>query len=102
VLEHIGAGATSETIARELGLMQTTIKSHLAHIYKKTGSQNRVQAARYYLRHYAADTAQLTNLDDEIADIKVRIHELQPAVDEAQRLQQALEKLQAARRALES
>lgn len=98
VLEQIGAGETSETIARELGLTEGTIKAHLTSIYRKTGSQNRVQAARYYLRHYAsADAAQLSTLDDDIADVKARLHELQPAVEEAQRLRQALEALQAVR-----
>jgi hypothetical protein len=68
-----------------------------------TGSQNRVQAARYYLRHYgSADAAQLTNLEDDIADVKARLHELQPAVEEAQRLRDLLEALQAARSAFKA
>jgi DNA-binding NarL/FixJ family response regulator len=98
VLELVGAGDTTEAITRELGVSEATVKTHLTSIYKKTGSQNRIQAARYYLRHYGtAAAAHLTNFDDDIADIKARLHELQPALEEAQRLHQALEALQAAR-----
>lgn len=101
MLELIGAGETTAAIGRELGLSQSTIKSFLTRIYKKTGSQNRVQAARYYLRRYATtDAAQLSNVDDDIADVRARLHELEPAVQEAQRLKHALEALQAARSAL--
>jgi DNA-binding NarL/FixJ family response regulator len=92
VLERVSVGAPSDEIARELGVVQATIKTYLRSIYKKTGSQNRIQAARYYLRHYGtADAVQFSNLEDDIADIKARLYELQPAVEEAQRLQDALE-----------
>jgi DNA-binding CsgD family transcriptional regulator len=45
----VAAGETTAAIARRLGIAENTVKSHLTNVYAKTGSRNRVQAARYYL-----------------------------------------------------
>jgi DNA-binding NarL/FixJ family response regulator len=57
ILGRVARGESSPTIARHLGLAENTVKTHLANIYRKTGARNRVQATRFYLRHYgdAAD-----------------------------------------------
>ena len=52
ILGLVARGDSSPTIARHLGLAENTIKTHLANIYRKTGAHNRVQATRFYLRHY--------------------------------------------------
>ncbi len=48
------AASPPRAISRKLGLSEAAIKTLLTNTYTKTGSQNRVQAARYYVRHYAA------------------------------------------------
>jgi DNA-binding CsgD family transcriptional regulator len=49
ILSLVAAGETTAAIARRLGIAENTVKSHLTKVYAKTGSRNRVQAARYYL-----------------------------------------------------
>lgn len=45
VLKCLVAGYTNEQISRELIITETTVKNHLAHIFKKLGVKNRTQAA---------------------------------------------------------
>jgi DNA-binding NarL/FixJ family response regulator len=52
ILGLVACGESSAAIARQLGLAESTIKTHLANIYRKTGARNRVQATRFYLGHY--------------------------------------------------
>lgn len=52
ILALVARGESSPAIARHLGLAESTVKTHLANVYRKTGVQNRVQATRFYLRHY--------------------------------------------------
>jgi DNA-binding CsgD family transcriptional regulator len=52
VLALVAAGESTPAISRRLGIAQNTIKTHLTSVYRKTGSQNRVQAARHYLEAY--------------------------------------------------
>jgi two-component system nitrate/nitrite response regulator NarL len=52
ILGRVARGESSPTIAGHLGLAEGTVKTHLANIYRKTGAHNRVQATRFYLRHY--------------------------------------------------
>ncbi|QJU54468.1 response regulator transcription factor [Herbiconiux sp. KACC 21604] len=44
VLELVAAGRTTQSIAAELFLGETTVKSHLAHIYTKLGVSSRTAA----------------------------------------------------------
>lgn len=45
VLSYLCQGATNQTIAEELSISPTTVKNHLAHVFKKLRVQNRTQAA---------------------------------------------------------
>jgi hypothetical protein len=83
------------------------VKSHLTRVYLKTGSRNRVQAARYYLNHYTAahgsDAAtesrsseragQLSVIEHQVRQIQARLEQLAPAAAETERLRQALDAL---------
>jgi DNA-binding NarL/FixJ family response regulator len=52
ILGLVARGDSSPAIARSLGVAENTVKTHLANVYRKTGARNRVQATRFYLRHY--------------------------------------------------
>jgi DNA-binding CsgD family transcriptional regulator len=112
VLALVAAGETTPVIAKRLGIVENTIKSHLTSIYKKTGSANRVQAVRYYLQHYTAPvpghpapppslTAPMSGADvdgrsliaEQIREIQARLDQLAPAASEMQRLQEAVDAL---------
>jgi DNA-binding CsgD family transcriptional regulator len=56
VLALVAIGESTPAISRRLGIAQNTIKTHLTSVYRKTGSRNRVQAARHYLDHYGDPT----------------------------------------------
>ncbi|UCR90099.1 response regulator [Mycetocola spongiae] len=45
VLLALGGGLSNAAIARELGISEATVKTHLTAIYAKTGSASRVEAA---------------------------------------------------------
>ena len=47
ILELLREGLPNKMIARRLNVSEVTVKSHLCHIFRKLGVQNRVQAARY-------------------------------------------------------
>ena len=50
VLERVAAGQSNTDVAAELFVSETTVKSHLAHIYSKLGVSSRtaaVAAARH-------------------------------------------------------
>ena len=44
VLRLVGRGLSNEEIARELFISQTTVKTHLARVFHKTGTRDRAQA----------------------------------------------------------
>lgn len=44
-LELLGRGLSNKEIARELGLLESTVKAHLKVVLKKLGAANRTQAA---------------------------------------------------------
>jgi DNA-binding CsgD family transcriptional regulator len=52
VLALVADGEPTAAISQRLGISENTIKSHLTSVYRKSGSRNRVQAARHYLDHY--------------------------------------------------
>jgi DNA-binding CsgD family transcriptional regulator len=57
ILSLVAAGETTSAIAEQLGISQATVKTHLTHVYRKTGARNRVQATRHYLDLHARHTA---------------------------------------------
>jgi DNA-binding CsgD family transcriptional regulator len=99
ILSLVAAGEPTAAISKRLGIAENTVKSHLTNIYAKTGSRNRVQATRHYLRQYAlADGAavaapEASMVEQQIREIQARLDQLAPAATEAQRLQHALDAL---------
>ena len=58
VLGLVASGRTSQSIADELGIALPTVKRHLANVYDKLGTANRVQASNvYHLAHATFDRA---------------------------------------------
>ncbi len=55
VLEPIATGRTNRQIANELYISPETVSHHLRHIFSKTGSANRTEAAVYAHRHGLAE-----------------------------------------------
>ncbi len=51
ILAHIGLGSTNQMIATKLCISPTTVKNHLAHVFKKLKVANRTQAA-YVAKQY--------------------------------------------------
>jgi DNA-binding CsgD family transcriptional regulator len=95
VLALVAAGEPTPAIGRLLGVAESTIKSHLTNVYKKTGSLNRVQAARHYLDHYTAPGGRGSLIERQLQEIQARLDQLAPATREAERLQHALDALRA-------
>jgi DNA-binding NarL/FixJ family response regulator len=50
VLELIAQGRSNKVIARELGVAEKTVKTHVGHILAKLGVNDRTQAALYAVR----------------------------------------------------
>jgi DNA-binding NarL/FixJ family response regulator len=51
VLELIAAGHTNGRIAAELVITEATVKTHVNHIFAKTGARDRAQAVHYAYEH---------------------------------------------------
>lgn len=51
VLRLVGRGRANKEIAREVHLAETTVRTHLKHLYGKLGLQSRSEAIAYALRH---------------------------------------------------
>jgi NarL family two-component system response regulator LiaR len=51
VLELIGRGLSNKRIARELGVAEKTVKTHVGHVLAKLGVADRTQAALYAVRN---------------------------------------------------
>jgi len=54
VLTHIAAGLSNTEIAAALFLSEATVKTHINHIFTKTGLRDRAQLVRYAFRHGVA------------------------------------------------
>jgi DNA-binding NarL/FixJ family response regulator len=52
VLGLIAAGLSNGEIARELVISEHTVKTHINHLFSKTGSRDRAQAIRYAHEHH--------------------------------------------------
>jgi len=50
VLTLIARGRSNKVIARELGVAEKTVKTHVSHILAKLGVSDRTQAALYAVR----------------------------------------------------
>lgn len=51
VLQHVAGGKSNRQIAHALKLSERTVANHLSHIFSKTGSGNRVEAATFAMSH---------------------------------------------------
>jgi DNA-binding NarL/FixJ family response regulator len=51
VLQLIAGGLSNDDIARTLVLSNATVKTHINHIFAKTGVRDRGQAVRYAYEH---------------------------------------------------
>jgi DNA-binding NarL/FixJ family response regulator len=54
VLKLLAAGLSNGEIARELFISDHTVKTHINHVFSKTGSRDRAQAIRYAHAHELA------------------------------------------------
>ncbi len=51
ILRGVARGASNKTIARDLGIAETTVKIHVQHVLRKLGVASRVQAAVIATEH---------------------------------------------------
>jgi NarL family two-component system response regulator LiaR len=59
ILRALARGLSNDEIAKELWVTQQTVKFHLTNIYRKTGTKNRTDAARYAFEHGLAESRHL-------------------------------------------
>lgn len=51
ILRLVGDGLGNEDIAARIGIAPSTLRTHLKHVYRKTGLRSRAEAVRYALRN---------------------------------------------------
>ena len=56
VLRLVAGGLSNPQIAKELYVSQATVKSHINHIFAKTGAKDRAQAVHYAYQHDLVQT----------------------------------------------
>ena len=61
VLQLVATGKSNRQIAQELILSERTVANHLSHIFAKTGSENRVAATTFAIRHKLVSSSTTTN-----------------------------------------
>lgn len=49
-MELLAAGRSNRLIARRLMISEGTVKSHVTHILRKLGAENRAEAVSHWLR----------------------------------------------------
>lgn len=52
VLRLVGQGLSNETIAEELSIAPSTLRSHLKHLYRKLNLHSRAEAVRYAVQNH--------------------------------------------------
>lgn len=57
VLSHISVGETNKEIARKMNISDETVRGHIKSIFRKTGMENRTQAALWALSRHASTSA---------------------------------------------
>ena len=57
MLVHIAAGLSNTEIAAALFVSEATVKTHINHIFTKTGLRDRAQLVGYAFRHHPATLA---------------------------------------------
>ena len=62
VLALLGAGVANKQIAFRLGISPKTVKSHLSHIFRQIGVNDRLQAALWARRHGLVDDADVRRI----------------------------------------
>jgi DNA-binding CsgD family transcriptional regulator len=99
VLALAAGGESTPAISRRLGIAENTVKTHLTRVYRKSGSTNRVQAARHYFNHYviepSAERSAVSLIRQQIRTLQARLDHLKPSLGEAERLRTTLDALRA-------
>jgi DNA-binding CsgD family transcriptional regulator len=103
VLALAAVGESTPAISERLAITDNTVKTHLTSVYRKTGSRNRVQAARHYSDHYVVQAGNRRDegpgasllIRGQIRALQARLDHLGPSVTEAQRLRRTLAALRA-------
>jgi DNA-binding NarL/FixJ family response regulator len=57
VLRLIAAGRSNPEIAKDLFVSEATVKTHVNHVFAKTGARDRAQAVRFAFQHGLVDTS---------------------------------------------
>jgi DNA-binding NarL/FixJ family response regulator len=57
VLRLIAAGRSNPEIAKDLFVSEATVKTHINHVFAKTGARDRAQAVRFAYQHGLVDTS---------------------------------------------
>jgi hypothetical protein len=89
-------GESTPAISRRLAITENTVKTHLTRVYRKTGSRNRVQAARHYSVRHALPTqghGSASLIREQIQALQARRDHLTPSLSEAERLRPTLDAL---------